>query len=56
MSNDTNNTTDALMKSPNPLDAIPEEMPFDVPYGLPISLDRAQAVILAAIAEAKKRN
>jgi glc operon protein GlcG len=40
----------------NPLDAVPEEMPFDVPYGLPISLDRAQAVIDAAVAEAKRRN
>ena len=40
----------------NPLDVIPDEMPFDVPYGLPISLDRAQAVISAAVAEAKKRN
>jgi uncharacterized protein GlcG (DUF336 family) len=40
----------------NPLDAIPDEIPFDVPYGLPISLDRAQAVIGAAVAEAKKRN
>jgi uncharacterized protein GlcG (DUF336 family) len=30
-------------------------MPFDVPYGWPISLDRAQAVIQAAVAEAKKR-
>src|SRR6201996_9032259 len=40
----------------NPLDAIPDEIPFDVPYGLPISLDRAQAVIHAAVAEAKNRN
>jgi uncharacterized protein GlcG (DUF336 family) len=40
----------------NPLDAIPSEMPFDVPYGPPISLDRAQAMIQAAVAEAKKRN
>jgi len=40
----------------NPLDAIPDEIPFDVPYGPPISLDRAQAVIQAAVAEAKKRN
>ena len=39
----------------NPLDAIPNEMPFDVPYGAPISLDRAQAVIEASVAEAKKR-
>jgi uncharacterized protein GlcG (DUF336 family) len=40
----------------NPLDAIPEEMPFDVPYGPAISLDRAEAVIHAAVAEARKRN
>ncbi|HET9341804.1 MAG TPA: heme-binding protein [Candidatus Eremiobacteraceae bacterium] len=40
----------------NPLDFVPEEVPFDTPYGPPISLDRAQAVILAATAEAKKRN
>jgi glc operon protein GlcG len=40
----------------NPLDVIPDEIPFDVPYGLPISLERAQAVIHAAVAEAKKRN
>jgi glc operon protein GlcG len=41
---------------PNPLDAIPDEIPFDVPYGPPISLDRAQSVIQAALAEANKRN
>ena len=40
----------------NPLDFVPQEIPFDTPYGPPISLDRAQAVILAATAEAKKRN
>jgi glc operon protein GlcG len=40
----------------NPLDFIPEELPFDTPYGPPISLDRAEAVIHAAVAEAKKRN
>jgi glc operon protein GlcG len=40
----------------NPLDAVPENMPFDVPYGAPISLDRAQSVIAAAIAEAKKHH
>jgi len=40
---------------PNPLDTIPEKMPFDVPYGAPISLDRAQAAINAAVAESKKR-
>ena len=40
----------------NPLDAIPESMPFDVPYGAPISLDRAEAAIAAAVAEARKRH
>jgi hypothetical protein len=40
----------------NPLDVIPAEMPFDVPYGRPISLERAEAVIHAAVAEARKRN
>jgi glc operon protein GlcG len=41
--------------SSNPLDAVPDEIPFDVPYGLPISLDQAEAVIQAAVAEARKR-
>jgi glc operon protein GlcG len=40
----------------NPLDVVPDEMPFDVPYGPPISLARAQAVIGAAVAEAARRN
>ncbi len=40
----------------NPLDAIPEKMPFDIPYGTPISLDRAEAAIAAAVAEAKRRD
>src|ERR1700722_7018861 len=39
----------------NPLDFVPDAIPFDTPYGPPISLDRAQAVIQAAVAEAKKR-
>ena len=40
----------------NPLDFVPDKIPFDTPYGPPISLDRAQAVIQAAVAEAKKRD
>lgn len=47
----------ALGQAPaNSLDVIPDKMPFDVPYGAPISLDRAQAVIAAAVAEAKKHD
>ncbi|MGB8910211.1 MAG: heme-binding protein [Candidatus Cybelea sp.] len=40
----------------NPLDFVPAEIPFDTRYGQPISLDRAQAIIHAAVGEAKKRN
>ena len=40
----------------NPLDFVPDQIPFDTPYGPPISLDRAQEIIDAAVAEAKKRN
>ena len=42
--------------APNPLDVVPDKMPFDVPYGPPNTLDRAQAVIAAAVAEAKKHD
>src|SRR5580704_14034816 len=40
----------------NPLDVVPDQIPFDVPYGPPISLERAEAVIHAAVDEARKRN
>jgi uncharacterized protein GlcG (DUF336 family) len=46
----------AVAQQPNPLDAVPDNMPFDVPYGAPISLEAADAAINAAWAEAKKRN
>ena len=38
----------------NPLDVVPNKMPFNIPYGAPISLARAQAAIAAATAEAEK--
>jgi glc operon protein GlcG len=41
---------------PNPLDVVPDKMPFDIPYGTPISLDRAEAAIAAAVAEAKRHD
>ena len=47
--------TAAHAQAPNPRDAVPEKMPFDVPYGAPISLDRADAVLLAAVNESKTR-
>ena len=40
----------------NPLDVVPDKMPFDIPYGTPISLERANAAIAAAIAEARKHD
>jgi glc operon protein GlcG len=41
--------------APSPLDVVPEKMPWNTPYGAPISADRAEAVIQAAAAEAKKK-
>lgn len=40
----------------NPLDVVPDKMPFDTPYGTPISLERAEAAIAATVAEAKKHD
>jgi hypothetical protein len=37
--------TQAQSPAPNPLDAMPDVMPFDVPYGPPIALERVKAVI-----------
>jgi glc operon protein GlcG len=34
----------------------PDAVPFDIPYGVSIGLDRAKQVMAAAEAEAKKRN
>jgi glc operon protein GlcG len=61
MSNETTGSAAGASRAPeptetNPLDFVPDKIPFDIPYGPPISLDRAQAVIQAAVAEAKKRN
>ncbi len=41
---------------PNPLDVVPDKMPYDIPYGTPILLERAEAAINAAVAEAKKHD
>jgi glc operon protein GlcG len=41
--------------TPNPLDVVPEKMPFNTPYGSPISLQKAQEAVHAAAAEADKR-
>jgi glc operon protein GlcG len=38
----------------NPLDIVPEKMPWATPYGPPISLHQAQSVIQAAVNEATK--
>jgi glc operon protein GlcG len=39
----------------NPLDVIPEKMPFNTPYGVPISMQKAEEAMHAAVAEAHKR-
>jgi len=40
----------------SPLDVIPEKMPFYTLYGPPISAQRAQAAVQAAVAEATKHD
>jgi uncharacterized protein GlcG (DUF336 family) len=45
----------AAPAAPPNLDAVPDKMPFATPYGAPITIDRAQAAVQAAVAEANKR-
>ena len=42
--------------APYALDEVPDKMPFDIPYGAPISLERANAAIAAAVAEARRHD
>jgi uncharacterized protein GlcG (DUF336 family) len=56
MSSNTAEVAIGAQPTSNPLDVIPDEMPFDVPYGRPISLIQARAVIQAAVTEARKRD
>ena len=39
-----------------PAGGTPDAMPFDIPYGISISGEKAKPVLAAAEAEAKKRN
>ena len=45
----------AAPAAPPDLNAIPDKMPFNIPFGTPISMERAQALVQAAVAEANKR-
>lgn len=45
----------AAPAAPPSLDVVPDKMPFATPYGAPITMERAQAAIQAAVAEANKR-
>lgn len=49
-------TVGAQVPNPNPLDVVGEKQPNDIPYGNPINLERADTVLAAAVAEAKRRN
>ena len=42
--------------APNPQDTVPEKMPFNIPYGSPIGLEKAEQVLNTSIAEANKRD
>ena len=43
-------------QKPNPFDVVPDKMPNDIPYGAPITLAHADAVLSAALAESTKRD
>jgi glc operon protein GlcG len=45
----------AQQLGPPNLDAVPEKMPFNNPYGTPIGAQRAESLIQAAAAEATKK-
>jgi glc operon protein GlcG len=45
----------AAPAAPPDLNAVPDKMPFNIPFGTPITLERAQALIQAGVAEANKR-
>ena len=49
-------TPPAAAPAPYALDDVPDKMPFDIPYGAPISLERAKAAIAATVAEARKHD
>lgn len=47
--------TPALAQQPAPPTAVPEKMPFDIPYGAPLGLEQAQKLVAAAAFEARAR-
>ena len=47
--------TPAAPTAPPDLNAIPEKMPFHIPFGAAITMERAQGLIKAAVDEATKR-
>ena len=49
-------TTPAPAPVSPPSGGTPDAMPFDIPYGMSIGLEKAKQVMAAAEAEAKKRN
>ena len=46
----------ATPPSPPSAGGTPDAMPFDIPYGMSIGLEKAKQLVAAAEAEAKKRN
>ena len=49
-------TTPAPAPASPPSGGTPDAMPFDIPYGMSIGLEKAKQLVAAAEAEAKKRN
>jgi glc operon protein GlcG len=49
-------TAQAQTAAPPPASAVPEQMPFDIPYGTPIVIDAAKHLLAVAEAEAKRHD
>ena len=47
-------TPPAVAPTPIPAGGTPEQMPFVIPYGTPITADRASRLVAAALTEARK--
>jgi uncharacterized protein GlcG (DUF336 family) len=49
-------TKNSQIETPGLRDIVPQDLPYDVPYGPPITLKQAMELVDAAVSEAQQRN
>ena len=49
-------STSFAQNAPNPQDVVAEKMPFNIPYGSPIGLEKAEQLLNTSLAEANKHD